>query len=539
MLRTIVLRLRSVALATLVALTAGACHRSSPNKTASVGAALDTHADNTWQLIIGNLSNKPLSSTLLMAPQSSTTPQALFQQAQGILQQGCQGDTTCLSSLLSLTLLAENVTAPPPPERPYSYAVVSHFRDGVQAEVQFLSSDAAAAVGAESARDSLYRLSEAVAAVFGSMHSIQKRYDDLKQAIIDEASQKIKDKATPIVGAEMVALATAKQKSRELKAIYDLYTASAQPLSVDYALVARQYASYRAGELDTIAKLTKLSADASAVDLAGFGALQDQLLAIDATESRLPENLLVLTYRLIAQLTEIQSQFDVAVQPYLDFMKQHGIARPDVTSVPLHSLDAMRAYTLAREDNVRQAVGKLIDGLVRRAQVLVVQSADAKSLPSIVQAQQLASSAKFVEQLNARMSNLWTTPVMSTTLQLPFEGAQLDRITTFLQLEGVCSDPNAPSYMQTGCKLMQPQLSRAHTFIKTGLPSTIRLDLYFLGQAGADAAAIAAVQTELKAGQLERAVLDHDALLHASDVPTPPAGGVDGGSPAIDESEDD
>jgi hypothetical protein len=93
--------------------------------------------------------------------------------------------------------------------------------------------------------------------------------------------------------------------------------------------------------------------------------------------------------------------------------------------------------------------------------------------------------------------------------------------------------------MQTGSNLMKPDFTKAHDWLtKTG-PSTIRIQLLFMKNAGLPQVRIDAITAELAAGKARQAASDHDALLAISDKVSATDPSPDGGVPYVDESEDD
>jgi hypothetical protein len=525
----------------ILAATAPGCRDNAASPTAKSTAHQDYWADNMWVIDIrslGGRSNIPAESHFT-APQS-TAPQSLLDRARGVVAAACGDDIQCSQgALYYFNLEPDNARHPPPPEEPFSPATVRHFAQGLKVAVTFVNNTLWSSASAELSTNVLFLTQNEI---HGAVRNPIANLPSQKQRTIDDFSKKLRDKATPIVGKEMAELAADKGNVQAIRQLLDIYTADIGALNVEFATLTQAYQGYRQREPEMMATLLQVSNQASSADLTNFGAVQDALLALDALETSLPEQLIIVANSLSRRLASYQQVFDQQLESYRDFLAAKKFEIPNATRLPITSLTAIQDYCLARKRNCRQAMLNIMDGLHQRVQALALQAADSASLPARVAAQQLAASTDFVNESNQRTSALWQTPPNSNALNLPYLSMQFDRVVTFLGMEALCSGSNIPPYMQTGCKLLQPQFSRAHSYMNTGLASNIRLDLYFMGQANVGADKIAAVQADIAAGNLSKAVLDHDSILRAQDVPIPPSsdgsGNTDGGT-VDDTGEDD
>jgi hypothetical protein len=530
------MRMRALGFIALAGVTVllPAC-RGNKAKVGAVHSADMIFDDNQWYVI----ATTPKGSREFDAWQSKTTLAALYAQAKAAAQSDCGGDAVCIRGLRYTTAVTcLNVWSPPPPQRPLSQPLLQHCYDGVNQALQFIRSSG---LPAEDLDQSLRDVNSVLQTIAIQLRGMPDSVAAKKQALIGSASATLKNEGMAVVGQEKMALADLKQNTLAVQAILSTYTSGVSALNGQFAALTQSYQAYRALEPSTMSKLAQIATQASTSDLTNFAAIQDQLLMLDASEAQLPEQLVLLTNRMSSQLLQQQQLFDDHIAPYLDFMKTQNLSKPDATTVALRSLDAMYHYSIGREDNVRRAISKIIDGLAQRIQALVLQNANTASQPALAAAAQLAASTDFVNQVNERISNLWQTPPVSVNLQLPYLSAQHDRVTTFLGLEPMCTG-TVPSYMQTGCKLLQPEFSRAHSYMKSGLASNLRLAVYFMSQANVSPTLLVNLQADLTAGKLAQAVLDNDAILHATDSPTlppPPDGGVDGGSVGVDNTGSD
>ena len=506
-----------LALVLVTQVLAGAGCRRHEAKVDGARAALSQ--EHAWWITVEG--GPPTVRAFWQAPQSSQLAD-LYVQVKNAVQSACGTDSACVArTVYRMHLLPGTMS---------SVAELQRFSDGQNAIGVFFGNYG---LSAKSVAESYADMEDATDAQYVYFQSLGQRFVDARQSLIDHATKKIRDQATPLIGQALTELAETKQKIRELKAITDAYVATVTALGASYTDVANAYQSYRAGETDANGKLTAIANAASASHLEDIPAIEQQLIALDAQESLLPEQLAIAVGRLSSQLGAAQATYERALEPYTAFMAAHGLAKADTTSVALRSLDNMYAYSRAREKRVQDAVVLLNQGLQRRVNALVLAQAAAASQPALLQAAQLAASTNFINDMNGRVKDVWKDPPTSTTLQLTYVAAQYDGFVTFLQLEPMCQAP-VPSYMQTGCNLLRPEFSRAHGFIDGTLPGVIAIDLDFMTSANVDASAIADVNAELQAGNLAQATRDHDTLLRETDLP-PPAGGADGGVDDEDE----
>jgi hypothetical protein len=507
--------MRTTLLVAATILAAGCSWRSTP-KAAARSQADTLQSDNQW-IFGAQAPGTPLNAPI--APQS--TPIATFyQQSLTALHTTCP--SPCRGAIITVSLLPTNVTGAPAPDHPYSAKAVQHFVDGLNQLLTFLPT---AGLDAVSMSRSLTDLQSQAARVRQHVVDVPGAYAQKKQAIIDSASQQIKDAAGPVISDEMRQLATTKGVTQALQTIVADYTSAAAALAGDFQVTAKSYNLYRGLEVGVTQQLTQLATSAATADIEALAQLQVQLRDIDVSESNLAEQLEVTIARQRALLGDVQASYDARIAPYADFLATNKMAKPDATAVALASLQSMNGYCLQREDRMRAAIDQVADGLSRRVTALLTAATDAATQTTLLASAQLHASSDFVAESNARLAHLWSKLPTSTVLKLSFLSAKYDEMTAFLQLEPICAS-TPPAYMQTGCLLLKPQFSKAHDWINRTAPSVIRIQAMMMKSAGIDAAKTDAVVAEANAGHTAQAAFDQDILLRDDDLAV---ANVDGG----------
>lgn len=512
--------MRTIFLVAAMMLAAG-CSGRTRVKTAARAQADTLQSDNQW-IFSAQAPGKPFNAPI--APQSTTPIATFYQQSLAQLYAVCPAP--CRGATITVSLLPTNVTGAPAPDHPYSPRAVQHFVDGLNQLLTFLP---AAGLDAVSMSRSLADLQDQSGRVRQHLVvEVPGLYAQKKQAIIDGASQKIKDAAGPIISDEMKQLATIKGATQALQGIVADYTNGAAAFAAEFQTTVKSYNLYRGLEANVTQQLASLAASAGNADIDALGQLQVRLRDIDVSESSLAEGLQVTIGRLQASLGDVQAVYDTRVAAYSDFLTANGMTKPDATSVALASLNSMKGYCMQREAQMRGVVDGVADGMSRRVTALLTAVNDAATQSTLLASAQLHASSDFVADINGRLSSLWAKLPTSTVLKLSFLSAKYDEMTAFLQLEPVCAS-TPPAYMQTGCLLLKPQFSKAHDWINRTAPSVIRIQAMMMKSAGIDPTKTDAVVAEVNAGHTAQAAYDQDLLLRDSDLAVSNTDGSIGG----------
>jgi hypothetical protein len=487
--------------------------------------------DNEWKIYVVGYENGYVQS-----PQS-TPPADVYNYLKSYRPSFCkngQHGPACTNNPVVFELIPLNVENPPAPDTAYGPKVVKHFLDGENQLLAFINQSDMNAPSVLASVNAIQTRQQAVFNAANFTQQVRQKKQEAKDYLVD----KLNNSAAAVLGPEIAALAATKQNIATIKAFTADYVQASSALGADYKDVAGRYQTYRSNEGTAVDKIAAIAQAAADADLSSIAKLKQQLRDLSANESQLPGQLVIDTARLSSELTSVQMQYDRRLAPLLSFMKDKGFAKPDETSVALHSLAEMYAYCLAREDRIRQALVAVNDGLNRRTQGLLAQATDQATRDTLVKTAQLQSSSAYVGDVNATLGSLWKTLPQSTKLKLYYLSDKADEMTAFLQREGLCSG-TVPDYMQTGCKLMKADFTKAHDWLTKTAPSTIRIQLMMMKNAGLPKDRIDAISAELAAGKVRQAAYDQDSLLATSDQVAATDTVPDGGVPYVDESEDD
>lgn len=358
------------------------------------------------------------------------------------------------------------------------------------------------------------------------MKKSQDRLINSKKGATNGALQKVKD-AVGAVSAEKAPIAAELADARvalgEMQVALDRAKAQLVALQPVYTGLVFDFQVYKQNEPMTMTALQTFSQLASNGDAATIATVQVGLGDVETQEANRASTFSVQAMLVRARLTAIQVEYELALQPHEDFMTRYGIVAARVVMSEVRAVGNMIAYAAQRQRSIEQAAAQLLDGMRARTDALVALAAEQATRDTVANAQFLQASQRFVDEANARMAALWAALPASNTLKYPFLSAQYDRFVTFLQLEPACSQAAlaSSSWMKTGCNLMAPSFSRAHSYLTDTLPGTLRLRVMLLRRKNANASLLSEVETQLGVGNLKAACNAYDAALHMLDGGNP------------------
>lgn len=346
--------------------------------------------------------------------------------------------------------------------------------------------------------------------------------DRLGRAVGDapgNVRRKILEKAEPIKGQQMTALAATRQLLIDLKTANDAYQKAVEPHLATFDGQVEAFARYRAGEAAAMATLTSLAQAASSADLDRIATLIEQLRAVSRAENDAAGETIVAARRVEKLLELAHQDYARVIDRFVAAMKSAGLRPLDLTSKPTKILLDMIGYAEAREKHLGDGVTRLMDGIRTRREALIARAKDAATRETLRQASHLAASSAFLNDINDRITVLGRVPPRGTRLGLSLLTQQHRDHVQFLELEKVCQ--TASSWMADGCGIAQPSLAVARTFLGQKLPSVLRLQIAFLKRGGAPPGLVAEAETQLAQGNLRGAVESHDAALTAAEAGAP------------------
>ena len=346
--------------------------------------------------------------------------------------------------------------------------------------------------------------------------------DRLGRAVGDapgNVRRKILEKAEPIKGQQMTALAATRQLLIDLKTANDAYQKAVEPHLATFSGHVEAFARYRGGEAAAMATLTSLANAASSADLDRIATLIEQVRAVSRTENDAAGEIIVAARRLEKLLELAHRDYARVTDRFAAAMKSAGLRPLDLSSKPIKVLLDMVGYAEAREKHLGEGVARLTDGLRTRREALIARAKDAATRETLRQASHLAASGAFLNDINDQIAVLGRVPPRGTRLGLSFLTQQHRDHMQFLELEKVCQTPSG--WMADGCGIAQPSLAVARTFLGQKLPSVLRLQIAFLKRGGAPSALVAEAETQLAQGNLRGAVQSHDAALTAAEGGAP------------------
>ena len=324
-------------------------------------------------------------------------------------------------------------------------------------------------------------------------------------------------KATAEKSPILAQIAADKQTIGQVSVVLSQATANLVPLQTAFASISAQYAAYHGTEAAETAAYKTLAQQASAATLQNISVVEQSVVTEVRSASTAPGDLELSIMRTAAQLQAFELRFDAAIAPYQDFMTAHGVARPDMTSSALRSLDAMLGYVRGRTDMSDATASQILTGIEARREALVTLATTAATRQTLAQTQLLAASSTFTDQSSARISALWATPPTSATLKLPYLSDRIDRFTAFLQLQPLCA-PASSSWRETGCVSLRTNFNTASSYLTNTIPLLMKLGVAKMKTAGVDATLLASVTTKLAAGDTKGAAIAYDAAVHASEA---------------------
>mgnify|MGYP007097580659 CR=1 FL=1 len=332
-----------------------------------------------------------------------------------------------------------------------------------------------------------------------------------RDRIMEAARDRLGAMGGAVQGQETVRLANLRWSIGELDGAAETYEVGLARVRPLYADIAQRFTAYRETEASAIATLQDLAARASGAELAGMAALRVELAVLSGDENRIPQQLIVDAERVRWELAYVQAEYDGAVAPHGEVLQAEGLTRLDHTTVPREGMGRVVHYAEQRIARVNAAVRELFEGLDRREEALVLIAADAATRDAAAAAAGAHAEARFLDDITARMAEMWRTPPTSAGLRLAILGERLRVMQGFLQLETLCAGgAQLATWRGPGCLRVANELPKVRRYLTQTLPFTIRYGITKLRTAGVAEAELAAIEAELVAGRIDAAVHRYD-----------------------------
>lgn len=311
-------------------------------------------------------------------------------------------------------------------------------------------------------------------------------------------------------------IADDKQSIARVNEVFHRTKSALAPTKHAYASIMNRFKAYREGEEAEAANFASLAQQASNTTLATLPGIEAAILAAARAASTAPNDLLLDVMRLSAELQQIELQYRAGLAPLANFIASHGTSIPDMTGGAIRSLAAMEVYIQRRSARNDATANSLLDGVEVRRQALIALAASEEARATLAQTRLLAASTTFNDDATARIAELWRTPPMNTTLNLPYLSERYDRFTTFLQLEPLCNTDTA-AWRETGCIALRRHFNTARTYLTNTIPMLVRMGVATMRTKGVDPTLLDGIQAKLTSGDVRATVAAYDGALRASE----------------------
>ncbi len=310
--------------------------------------------------------------------------------------------------------------------------------------------------------------------------------------------------------------------TRDVAALEERVTAAASRVS-----------ALRGQELALFNKASEFVSRASASNLAGLPAIQQELEQWYEGATAQIDELIGEAGVTASDVGWTMSPLKEAFAARATFFASNGLTAPKVESKSAAALSRASAYGVRLRTWVDDVHAALSAGLTARKEALIAAAADQKTRDTFARNTQLKASELFTREANRLVSEASAAFPKTPHLAAPLLSEKVATLTTFLQLEPLCSTESTPteSFRQTGCVALQRQFSRAKSTLNVSIPALLRLNVSTLRRNAIDAAHLAAIESKLAAGATYEAALLADAAFFAID-PLPAAAQVPPPAPA-------
>ena len=454
-----------------------------------------TRPDGTWEVV-----RRP----------ASDGPQAAFDAATSLQKSLCQSDFTCEQRPIRLVPI---VTAP----GDSAVDNVQAWFQAAQEAVLFLRSSN---VPVNSARVSLEAMELHIRSIREEVARKAARKDGEIARISDDAQKAIRDHTEAAGELEKATLAETKLRAQRLAEVLQRGKERVEQLAPSLKALTARFKAYQQTEAAFGLSARTVSTDAAQADLSQTQDLKIRIIQLGQAESVSADSLVLDAYRLAADLETIQAEHEIAMGSLRDLADQQGVGTVDLVGGSLAHLRNIIAYVDTRKRAAATTIQRVYAGLRARSDGLIASGAAQQTQATLAQAAFLSASSKFLDEITARSLELKRSPPVGKKLKVPLLAEQYDRMSAFLQLESLCTAgaSTVPTWRDAGCQAVKRDVALARNFLSTRLPSTLRINIAFMRNAGLPAGAIADIEQRVAANQWKAAALSNDAALMAWDL---------------------
>ena len=333
----------------------------------------------------------------------------------------------------------------------------------------------------------------------------------------DATVRALKKSIESTASTEKVKLADTRYTAEKVVAQVVLHEDELEQAKKDFVAISLRYKTYREQEGTILEHLRSIVGAGSTADFQQLAELRAELVQLAREESFSASGMVVDARRLAADMRWLVDALNTALIDYKDFLKENNFPMPDRMNEPIEALGKMVAYAEQRAERVVAATTKVSNQLTRRGEALVAIRSEAATRETLRQAGFMRASARYLEEVTARVDRLWRLPPKSDVLKLPLYSNVYAEHIAFLQLEIPCSVTGRPDWMDVGCRMMEGEFPKIRKFLSRTLPFTLRINTGTMRRAGVSGVLLGEIEEALTAGNLDAAVLSYDLAVRASD----------------------
>lgn len=333
-----------------------------------------------------------------------------------------------------------------------------------------------------------------------------------------ELTATLKERAAKDGKALQAVKAEERENLNEIQAVIDVHQAKLLTLQTEHGTLVRQFASYRNNEPILLARLQELAQQASTATLDTLPNIQLELVQLSRAESLSPQQMAIDARVLSVKLGYEHNTFQSELEPYAAFMRERNIPRPNLVDLPTQQMENIISYVDSRYARTSDIIKKTLEGIRRRREALVAQSADDATRKTLTDAATLEASQKFLAEMNARVTEVGKLPPRSTKLNLYLLSEKLNEHESILQFQPLCANTTSTPWMGTGCNALALQYSKSRTYVTSTIPNMIRLNLGTLRTAGVNPTLLQQVEQHLAANNIRAATTSYDVAVRASET---------------------
>lgn len=405
--------------------------------------------------------------------------------------------------------------AGPPTNQP---AAVKQFFDQARALSKYLES-------ANALADIVQNTASELRAQCNQIRDLQK--SDKKQleqsvdAIIDGLEAQVLAKLDAPRKAEQSKLNTFRKKKAKAEPIIQRAQERLTAIGTELKPLVKRHKQYLATEKAVFKKLEDIAARGSTATIANLGTIQQELIALESQESPLCDEFEIDVRRLQARVGFVVDDYVFELGDLQSFLKELKLQKqvPGAADALVDVLQKLGSYCEGRQPKFDEAYVSILEGLKRRWEALVQQSANAATQKVLADARFLRASTDFLKTSTARSARLATLPPYSQRLKLPYLFAKYRENEAVIALEPVCTESGlaATSFMDAGCEVIKRDISKARRYIDISVPALVKVSLPRLKAAGVDAAFVDGIAADLAAKRYVKAAQDYDLAVSLSE----------------------